>query len=214
MKYLVILTLTLGSSAMAKAQVPAPLKAKPWHHITFDDIPPTAYGVGDNEWTMKVAKSSSAMVYPFKKIQKVSRVAFEWQMMGQLKTRSAEQEKTKEGDDAPLRVGLVVYGEGPSIPFFAPAWIKALGDIMIHDSDALIYLSPGLKTPSGQTFQSPYSSSIHTQSISCQTQKASKWLRCQVDLQPAKKLAGLWIMADGDNTGSTFVTKVRRLQLQ
>ena len=188
------------------------LDHKGFTHLAFEGIKETIFERTPGLWVLKVDASSSAMVLAFDKVRSVGGISFEWLSNGQLKMDSAAMEKTKKGDDAKIRVGLILSGESSPIPFFAPSWVKALSGILKQDTNGLFYLTPGMMTKKGATFESPYSDSIKTMSVPSKMLD-HKWQQVTERFEKKKQVVGLWIMADGDNTGSSFTTKLRHLRL-
>lgn len=188
------------------------LNPESYTEITFDGIPATKYAYQDDILSIQVNKSSSALILPFDKIKQVSQVSFAWQLEGDVKTKDAAHEKTKGGDDFPLRIGLCLYGDAPMVPFFAPAWIKKISSIMKHPSDKLIYFVVGAHHTAGQSWESPYSDSMELHALGSQTKDG--WQLVQHDIGKKLKAVGLWIMGDGDNTDSKFRVQLKSLQLK
>jgi hypothetical protein len=213
----------VAASGIALGAPPAPsipqakndlLRASHWQHLEFSDLAPTSYAsqAEANSWHITVNRSASAMVLPFSEPRLVQQVSFLWQHKGEIKGTTSASERTKGGDDAYLRVGLMISGKAPSIPFFAPTWIKSLGKILKAPTNRLIYLTPGLKTPAGQVFKSPYADSISTWPVSSSPE--GEWQRVHQHFKDPLSIVGVWVMADGDNTGSSFSSQIKNLQLQ
>ncbi len=191
---------------------PIDLSPKVWNHITFDSIPETNYKLAsDNSLEIDVNESSSFLLMSFKKITPVSKVSFQWKKVGDLKVKDSKDEQEKSGDDMPLRIGLLLHGKAPLVPFFAPGWIKMIKEKLHHPSESLIYLVVGSKTPAGSTWPSPYDSSIKYESLPSKTAE-NGWNQTTVEF-PQRKVVGLWLMADGDNSKSSFKTFLRNLEL-
>ena len=191
---------------------PVALQVSAFKHITFKNIPATTYSDAAGVLTMKVDKSSSVLVLPFDAERTITNVKFSWRLNGVVSTKNAEHEKTKKGDDFPLRIGLMVSGPAPTVPFFAPAWIKAVRDSVKLPSDKLIYLVAGTKSAPGTTWESPYASSIGTVALQSSPIAGSDWQAVDYRSE-ATKITGIWVMADGDNTASSFTTEIRDLEL-
>lgn len=210
MKYLVLLIgAVFGASAYGGA---IDLNTAKLKHITFDDLPTTNYSYNSGVLTMKVKKSASFLLKPLEQVTAVSRVAFEWKGLGQLKVKNAEDEKSKDGDDSRFRLGLILSGEAPTIPFFAPAWIKAIRDNMKLPSDQLLYMVVDTKNKPGTIWDSPYSDSMRLLSIASSPIEGG-WMKVDHKFDRPYKVVGLWFMADGDNTESTFETLLRNLSI-
>lgn len=204
----------LGTTAAnAKEKVrEIPLDEDAWAKITFDDIAPTDYKAQKGILTATVDQSASALIYAFDQPQTVQAAGFQWQNQGTLKVKSAKHEASKVGDDALLRVGVMIAGPKPTIPFFAPAWIKKTASALKQPSDRMIYLTVGSKHKTGKSWSSPYADSIHSVAVASEKAKNS-WQTVNHRFKTAQSVVGLWLMADGDNTGSQFQVKLKNLQL-
>ena len=142
----------------------------------------------------------------------ISKLRVSWKMNGFVKGASSETEKIKEGDDFPLRIGLMIKGSKPIVPFFAPAWAKALGDLMVLPSNHMVYFVLGAKSSPGEIWKSPFSNSIETRAVQS-IQNDSGWSIADQTFSPIE-VVGLWIMGDGDNTKSVFSASVNELVLE
>lgn len=203
----------LGFARMAESQ-PLNLNVTEYGDIRFDDIPITKFTSKDNVLTMEVEKSSSAKILPFTTIRSVKTVTFDWRSSGEIKMPAGLDEKSKKADDAYFRLGLVIHGEKPFIPFFASAWIKKIAKIMKYPSDKMIYLIPRKTQRKPRKWLSPYSDSIENIAVDCtKVLKTDGWLQCGYEFNSLQKVVGIWLMADGDNTQSVFRTVVKNLVL-
>ena len=181
-------------------------------HLTFDDIPATNYQISNNMITANVTKSSSIFFHPFKKIIDVNHVSFEYQSSGNFKKMSPDQEKTKDGDDAPIRIGLILKGDGAMVPFFAPAWIKKTKKELHFDTNKMIYIAGGLQSPPHSNWENPFSDSIMVRTAHC-VKRSDSWYQCHSKFKKTQQVIGIWILADGDNTKSSFKTILKNLLL-
>jgi hypothetical protein len=182
-------------------------------HVTFDGIPPTAYRNDGDVLVAEVDKSASFLLVPFDAPRAVKRVSFGWQANGRPTIADAAAEKTKAGDDYPLRIGLIISGKAPTVPFFAPAWIKAIADGLKHPSDRMLYLVVGAKHPVGARWESPYSDSMELLAVASVPGKDG-YETATATLPSPLSVVGLWIMADADQSGAKFTTKLRDLVLE
>lgn len=207
--FLACLALLLATPVAA-----APIKLVPgaFRDLIFEDIKPTRYSFANGILKAEVAKSASALILPFAQIRPVSGFAVHWRTKGTMAVKDAAQESEKDGDDAWFRFGLVLSGPAPTIPFLAPGWVKALGGMMQHPGDKLVYYLLGAKHPPGQAWPSPYSDDIT--SISTPAQPATDgWQLTRLNFAKSQQVVALWLMADGDNSGSTFTTEIKDLRL-
>lgn len=200
--------LLIAASALAVDMNPADFRT-----VTFGDIPATRYERSGDALKASVSKSASFLLKPFDGARLVSSVSFDWQSQGELKLPDAAAERTKAGDDGRLKICLLVSGEAPLVPFFASAWVKAVRDAMKLPADRLKCLVAGTRGKTGEKWASPYDDSIEMIAVD-QAGESSSWRRVEAKLEPQLAVVGLWIMADGDDTGSEFTTRLRDLTLR
>lgn len=212
-----LLLLSLACPARAESAPWQPLDeaAANFKLISFKDIPQTRYRLQAGVLEAEVQRSSAVWLLPLEKPRRVSRVSFLWQMEGSLPPQTAAQEASKAGDDAPLRVGLILAGPLPSLPFFAPAWIKAVRAALILPSDRMLYLVAGAQHKPGETWPSPYTDSIQQVALPSQaaSQEGGSWREARYESPRPLDLVGLWLMADGDNTAASFKVRLKQLTL-
>jgi hypothetical protein len=190
------------------------LQPKAFEHVSFDGRTPTVYKADGETLVMDVKESSSFLLRPFDKVQPVKRVSFEWQSEGELSVASPAEERTKRGDDARLRVGLLLSGEAPLIPFFAPSWIKAIRDAMHLPADRMLYLTVGAKSPPGSEWPSPYGGGMRIRVLGSRPVDGGDWKAAEASFSPPLPVVGVWLMADGDDSRSRFRTLLRKLTLE
>jgi len=175
-----------------------------FRHVTFEGRAPTIYKETDGAIVATVASSASFLLQAFPAPRTVTKVRVVWQAEGRPRVRDAAHEASKDGDDAVLRVGLLLRGEAPLIPFFAPAWIKAVRDTLKHPTGEMLYLVLDARHKAGETWESPYASDIRNMSIA----------GSDVVLAKPLQVVGLWLMADGDDTKSSFTVTVKELNVE
>ncbi len=183
-----------------------------FHNITFDKIPSTKYSEKEGVMTAEVASSSSFLLKPFTSIKLVKKIQWRWKVVGDLKVGSYDELRTKIGDDAILRIGLIKSGDAPMVPFFAPAWVNAIQSHMKLPGTEMQYLVVGGPAPSGATWVSPYTSSMSLRQVQSTTD-SDGWNLAQQSFSEPMKVVGLWLMSDGDGTKSTFVVSLKDLEL-
>lgn len=185
--------------------------------ISFKDIPPTRYRLEGGVLEAEVKASSAAWLLPLKQPRRVGGLSFAWSAEGGLPPRSAQVEASKAGDDAILRVGLILSGPAPTVPFFAPAWVKAVRDNLHLPSDRMLYLVVGAQHKPGEMWSSPYTDSIKQLALASSAEapagaNTGSWQRASYQPQQKENIVGLWLMADGDNTGAQFKVRLKDLQ--
>jgi hypothetical protein len=199
----------MGSSTFASEN----LDMKELSHIQFDKIPATNYSTKDGILQADVNNSSSILIRPFDAVKSVKAVSFLWKAEGGPAVKNAEQEKEKKGDDVTLRVGLMLNGDKPTVPFFAPSWVKATEKVMKLPSDKIINLSVATKNSPGTEWESPYSDSITYLSLASQP-AADGWQTAETTFAKPLNVVGYWIIADGDDTKSKFTVSMKNLEIK
>ena len=185
-----------------------------WQEITFSGIAPNIYKREHDALRASVKKSHSFLVYAFDQPKSAFGFSFLWRRSGTLAVKDRAQESTKAGDDAWFRIGLIVSGKAPLIPFFAPSWLKILGKKLTLDADRLIYYILDARHPPGSQWDNPYHSSIKNHALASGDATKDGWTSAQASWDKELKLAGLWFSADGDDTGSTFDVSIKDFVLR
>lgn len=183
-----------------------------FRHIRFDDLPPVAYSQENGALKIEVDAASSFLLQPFDAPKTVKAIRFEWKSDGALGVKDAAMQERKDGDDARLRIGLILAGQSPMIPFFAPAWIKAIRDHMKHPAGQIRFVLAGTAMPPNSSWPSPYNGDMRLAAAE-ERPLADGWKEGRFALPQSEQVVGLWIMADGDNTKSKFTTWLKALDL-
>ncbi len=181
--------------------------------ISFSDIPKTEYKLQPNSYQANVNKSSSVLLYPFSSPKRISTVSITWRTEGTINIPSSELEQSKKGDDAQIRLGLILSGPTPFVPFFAPAWVKKVQKVLKMPTNHMIYLIAGAKTADGKEWENPYSGSITN--ISMHNMKTDQgWTTSQYKAKSPHEVVGIWMHSDGDDTKSSFKIEGKNLLLE
>ena len=154
------------------------------------------------------------MLHAFENVRSVSRVAFDWRAEGQLNKRDVEHESTRKGDDAWLRVGLILKGEPQLLDPLVPPWVKQVRNTLNYPSDEMVYLIPDARHAPGKSWPSPFSKQIRMISVASSTEQDGGWRSVNYVSPQPLQVIGIWLMADGDNTQSNFISSIRKLQIQ
>ena len=203
----IVMALAIPASGLA-AEAWHPLASEKFERVSFNGVAPTVYRAEGESLTMQVDKSAAALVAGFANARPLHQLRFEWKSSIDGLAASAKAEESKAGDDAILRIGLLLAGPAPSVPFFAPAWIKAVGKLMKQGSDRMLYLTAGSRHAPGQSWKSPYASSIENRALAAEP-LAEGWQTSQFKSETPLQVVGLWLMADGDDTRQSFQVQLR-----
>ena len=185
-----------------------------FEHIHFKRIKPNRVEFIKDAIHFEVNRSASFLLLAFNDIKNIRTVSFQWNADGMLNKDSVEQEKTRKGDDAWLRVGLIIEGQPDHVPEpLLPRWMKQVRQTLKYQSGKMLYLIPdALHTP-GDTWKSPFSSDIDMISVDSRDIDGV-WKQASHEFTNPQQVVGLWIMADGDNTGSIFKSRLKNLVIE
>jgi hypothetical protein len=206
-------TLLLLYSAQSSAEPITPDNYV-FEHIHFKRIKPNIVAFNNDVIQFQVNKSASFVLVAFDDIKTVHRVSFAWQAKGMLNKDNVEQEKTRKGDDAWIRVGLIISGEPEPVPeALLPRWSRQVRSTLRHPSDRMLYLVPAAMHAPGTSWKSPYSANIDMISVAS-TGTGGDWQQVNHQFSQPQRLVGLWLMADGDNTDSVFSSRLKNLVIE
>lgn len=181
-------------------------------HITFKRIAPNNIVIKQNALTIRVSNSASFILVPFENVKKVNKISFQWKKQGVINIKDAQHEETRQGDDAYLRVGLILEGKAELMNPLAPKWVKTVNETLRHPSDKMIYLTPGSLHQNGRRWKSPYSNDVEIIAVASKT-SPDGWYLSEYTFESPQSVVGLWLMADGDNTQSSFTSMLKALTL-
>lgn len=182
--------------------------------ISFKRIPPNRFTFRDNRIIVKVDRSASFLLFPFESITNIERVRFDWKSEGVLNVEDADHEASKKGDDAFIRVGLVLKSKSDFIDLFgSPQWIRRAAGVLNHSADQMVFLLPGARNAPGKTWKNPFSQKVDMISIPSRDLDTG-WKQSEYQFESSLQTVGLMIMADGDNTESTFISEIQNLIIE
>jgi len=185
-----------------------------FEHIHFKRIKPNQVRFNDDAIHFDVNKSASFLLLAFDDIRDIRTVSFQWKADGMLNKNSIEHEKSRKGDDAWLRVGLIIEGQPDHVPEpLLPRWMKQVRQTLKHQSGKMVYLIPDALHSPGETWKSPFSSDVDMISVDSSDLDGA-WKQASYEFTIPQQVVGLWIMADGDNTGAIFESQLRNLVVE
>ena len=217
-RFLLLFLLTGSACAAGTSMRDVSLLLSDWKPITFDGIEPTLFEqikTPNREGiALTVKNSSSFLVYAFQSAETISGISWDMRYSGLPALANRSEEASKNGDDFVLRVGLITAGDRKQVSMFSPNWIKQLAKTMNVAVGNVVYLVASRYHPRGSTWPSPYSDQLSYVSVTELTDKAHQdWFEVNYTLPAPTRLAGLWLMADGDNTNANFSSAIRRLRI-
>ena len=203
--------------ALFTAVIAAIGTATDWHSLQFRRIPPIQHQVRDGKITLEVKSSAGGLVRLLPKGTRVKAFIVTGSVKGDLKL-DAKHLWEKGNDDAYLRVGLIAEG-GRRLSqlerLMAPDWITTMDDVLGADGRAPSAIHSHLLVPHASWIGKQRANPSMKQLVDYidATPGADGRFTMLVELPEALNLVGLWLMADGDDSGSTFTVSVDSLEL-
>lgn len=188
------------------------LEEQSFEHIQFGKIKANNFVFDEQGLRIKVNDSASFLMQSFETVRKIKRVRFQWKLSGKVLTKDAEHESQREGDDAILKLGLLIKSDDILFNPFVPSWLKTVRQNLKFSSKDMIYLVANAKHAAGDLWVSAYNERVTMISVSSVVDKQGWNQASHVFVQPVEVVA-LWLMADGDDTHSSFSTQVKEIQI-
>lgn len=179
-----------------------------FRHIKFDSVRPTDYSFRAGNLEIAVRESASFLIKALPKPVRVQRARIFWRA-DRLPQITKQGEKTKSGDDAALRVGLFLLGKPEALPFFIPEWMKEAAAELHQSAEKVLFLKVACKSPAGTRWLSPVSDKMETLCLA--STRDGQWIRSEGTFATTE-VVGIWLMADGDNTKSSFKVWVKSVE--
>jgi len=213
-----------SSTVVVAEQVAVPLSsASGWQILKFKKIPPNQAEFNKQGLTIRVAKSAGPIVYKLNEKVDVGSFVVRGSWSGHLNLSKNVSGNRVEGiqgekgfDDSVLRFGLVVEGD-KKLNFMqktvAPDWITRLHALaapgqgvdrieffnLVHDKRIL-----------GTKRQHPLSDILIENNVSLISGES---FEIKQNLQKSLPVLGIWLSVDGDDTQSTFDTRIESIIL-
>ncbi len=189
------------------------LQAKNFEHIQFKKIPANKHSYEKGVVKIEVDDSASFLMLPFDTVKNIKKVSFDWRSEGEPLIKNAQQELQRSGDDAVFKLGVLLRSDDESINPFVPSWLKQVRQQLKFPSEEMIYLVAGAKHGPGEIWVNPYNKRITMISVESQDD-GSGWQKSSYMFDKSQDAVALWLMADGDNTHSTFSVSIKNIVLE
>lgn len=208
-------TVLLLSSALVGAIQPEIilLQADNFEHIQFKRIEASQYSFNDDVLRVDVDSSASFLMKAFDTVKEINKISFEWRSDGEPKVEDAGHEEKRKGDDAVLKIGLLLETEEDPFDLTFRAWLKRAQALLKFPSNKMIYLTANAKHVPGEQWRNPYNKRVTMVSVSSVDDKHG-WMKVSHKFKRPVKVVAIWLMADGDNTDSSFTSYVKNIYLE
>jgi len=217
MRKLIVLSLSLLSATAVALDVPVD-DLQLWTVLSFNDIPPNEVSVVDGALQIKVRGSASPLVYKLAEPTRITGVTVVASWNGELRIPEGAAQGDENADDFVLKFGIVEAGERRlnwlqrSI---AADWIKQLFRLAPKNSgvNRVSYLSTTQQQELfGASRTHPLSDLLYETRV-LYLDKPGRFVMTHKFPEPVESL-GLWVSADGDDTGSNFDLRLERITLR
>ena len=193
-------------------------------HIQFGRINANQYEFEERVLKTSVDSSASFLMKAFESVKPVKQVSFKWRSNQLPEVKDAVHEKQKAGDDAVFKVGLLLKAENELGNPFLPKWMRQVKSLLNYPSENMIYLVAGSKNTAGEQWPNPYNRRVTMAAMSAADIESELESKIDADFEEGWQLASyrfgesvevvaIWLMADGDNTGSSFTSYVKDIRL-
>jgi hypothetical protein len=189
------------------------LQAGEFEHIQFSTKQPNTYRYFENELVIEVDNSASFLMRAFDTVKYVDDVSFEWRSSGRPAVADSDHETQRGGDDAVFKLGLLIETEDTLDDVFLPSWMRRVDELLHFHSGKMFFLVVDARHHAEQTWPGPYNRRMTM--ISMQSgPEFQGWNRVSYQFSAPVKVVAIWLMADGDDTSSSFTTHVRNISIK
>jgi hypothetical protein len=209
----ILIPLLAGITGNIYAEADNGLKFSGFEHISFSRIPANSIETTDKRVRFDVNASASFLMTAFDHVVPVKEVSVTWRSDGVPSVRNAQQEMEKAGDDAVVKVGLLLRADEPGFHPFLPAWMRRVKQKLAYPSEIMYYLVADARHMPGQRWDNPYNRRVTMMAMNDE-KNADGWTTSRMKFDAPLEVVAVWLMADGDNTGSSFSSEVRQIELR
>ncbi len=209
---ILLLASDAGNAGQQRKQETMVLQADAFEHIQFGKIKPTKYRFDNGSLIAEVDDSASFLMQAFDTVKTVAAVRFKWQTRGRLLLKNAAHETRRDGDDAVFKLGMLLKTDIALPNPFAPKWLKRVQALLKFPSETMLNLVAGAHHAAGEQWPGPYNSRVKMIAVKS-APDGQGWWQASHQLETPAEVVAVWLMADGDNTHSTFTTRVKAVEL-
>lgn len=188
-----------------------------WKHINFDKIPANKITF-EKSLSIEVNESSSFLVFPLQKLQKVKSFEIKGSYTGGLSLPEGKEQGYGQADDFAMKFGFILPGEEQLTgvkKWLAPKWVKRVYAMAPKDQglDHLeLFAITEQEQMVGKKRIHPASDFFHEEYAYLLKDKGEFTFKKKLE-KPIETLA-LWLSSDGDNSKSRFKIKIDEIKVQ
>ena len=189
------------------------LNAGEFEHIEFKRIKANRYTYRNQQLHIEVDSSASFLMQSFDEVRQVTQVNFGWRSEGQLKIRDRQHEEQRTGDDAVFKLGLLLEAKESIFNPLLPSWMKRVEKKLKYPSENMIFLVVGAKHAAAEQWVNSYNKRVAMISVGS-LKDDHGWQQASYRFNTPLNVVAIWLMSDGDNTGSQFITDVKNIRIE
>ncbi len=185
-----------------------------FEHIRFRTKIPTLYSYheNDNGLIIEVDNSASFLMQAFAEVKQVNQVSFEWKSSGMPAIKNADHEAQRQGDDAVFKLGLLIETPGAISDVLLLSWMRRVDSLLKFSSDEMFFLVAGAKHVAGQRWVGPYNNRVTMIAMNNGAGEQG-WFQASYQFSEPVKVVAIWLMADGDDTSSSFTAHIKNIKI-
>jgi hypothetical protein len=185
-----------------------------FEHIQFGGRQPVVYSYHENVLIIEVDNNASFLMRAFDAIELVNKVSFEWKSTGLPAIIDVAHEMRRDGDDAVFKLGLLIESQEAVDDVFLPSWMRRVNELLNFHSGEMYFLVAGAKHAAQQQWPGPYNKRMTMISVASEPDDDQVWNKASYEFSEPVKVVALWLMADGDDTSSSFTTYVKNIEIE
>ena len=187
------------------------LEPSSWEELKFENVPPNRVSFRESALTIEVKESASPLINIFPASKTIRRI----EVSGAI---SGNPNWSLTADDALLRVGVIQEGEkrlNALQKLAAPDWLQRVDKLVGTagrgvDSILCYHLTPNANRV-GHSQTNP-NASIFKETIQASPESDGTF-QIVVEFSDPISSPGLWLLADGDDSGSSFEVRIESIVL-
>lgn len=188
-----------------------------WTELAFRGVKPNKVSSQGEALKISVNDSASPLVRVYAEAPTVKKVVIEGRIEGRLEL--AKDQRWRPGwDDAYLRVGVITPGDQRltvAQRFAAPEWLRQMDALFAESWDGVGDIQCALLVPHadwvGASRVRPDAALFRE--FVAGVPDAEGRFRIEMDFASPLIMAGLWLLADGDDTGARFTVWIDRIRV-
>jgi len=212
--FLIILSVTISQTNASEVVL---FSKDKWTKLKYPNIKQNGVEFNNQSMIINVDNSSSPLIYPFEMPSQFKEIKIDAEIIGNLKLASNKLQGVKGNNDFTLRIGLVYQGD-KKLGFFsrktAPAWVKKLFSLIPKNIGVSHVRFFNVFQDKRLENDTPYKKKpkffFHSYDIE---QVKNGKIKATIKVPSNKKILGLWINSDGEDTMSIFSVKINKLIL-